>query len=111
MKYFLYIFLLFTLTQCEHFDPTNPVPPHMKWMEKGPKPKKDGTPHNPEYVEGWVDGCHTGIGVSSNSWYKRYYTFKQDAMKAQEPVYYKGWKDSFNYCQRYIYQWQGRLGL
>ena len=111
MKILLYIAILFSLNACEHFDMANPVPPHMRWMEKGPKPNPNGKPHNPLYVDGWVDGCHTGISASANSWYKSHYKFKQDAYKAQETVYYKGWKDAFNYCNRYIYQWHSRIGF
>lgn len=83
----------------------------MTWMVKGPKPNKDGTPHDSMYVKGWQDGCHTGISAVSNAWYKFYYQFRQDWELAQNQVYYKGWKDSFNYCQRYLYQWQSRIGF
>lgn len=87
------------------------MPPHMVWAEKGPKPRKDGKPHNELYVEGWRDGCHSGISATANDWYKFFYDFRQDAQKAQNTVYYKGWKDAFTYCQRYMYQWQSRIGL
>lgn len=74
-------------------------------MFEGPPPGKEYTPL---YVEGWKDGCHTGVSATANYWYKMYYGFKQDPIKAQDRVYYKGWKDAFTYCNRWIYQWNRR---
>lgn len=111
MKIVIYTFLTLLLCQCQYFDPTKAMPPHMRWAEEGPKPNKDGKPHDPLYSEGWVDGCHTGISAAANSWYRSYYHFKQDAYKAQNIKYYKGWKDAFSYCNRYLYQWQSKVGL
>jgi hypothetical protein len=80
-------------------------PPWMAWMEKGPPP---GQEYPPDYVDGWRDGCHTGISMVANQWYKMSYKFKQDAYKAQEKNYYRGWKDGQDYCQRYITQYDRR---
>jgi len=60
------------------------------------------------YRDGWIDGCESGVSATTNLWYKFQYKFKQDAYKAQNRVYYKGWKDAFDYCQRYIYQYERR---
>lgn len=79
----------------------NATPPWSSWMEKGPPPGRD---YSPLYVEGWKHGCHTGISSSANQWYKMHYGFQQDPILAQDPIYYKGWKDSYDYCSRYIHQ-------
>jgi len=81
------------------------APPWQRWMFEGPPP---GQEYTPLYVEGWKDGCHTGASASVNHWYKFQYKFKQDSIKAQNKVYYKGWKDAFDYCQRYLHQWKTR---
>ena len=79
----------------------SPTPPWSKWMEKGPPPGKEYTPL---YVDGWKDGCHTGISAGANQWYKMYYKFRQDPLLAQNAIYYKGWKDAFDYCSRWAFQ-------
>jgi len=83
----------------------------MKWMYDGPPKRTDGKEYDPLYVDGWVDGCETGVSANTNAFYKSFNTFKQDSAKAQNEVYYKGWKDAFNYCGRYIYQYNRRLGF
>lgn len=79
-------------------------PPWQAWMFDGPPPV-EGKEYNPLYVEGWVAGCETGASAAANHWYKFKYKFRQDAILAQNRVYYKGWKDAFDYCQRYIHQY------
>ncbi len=83
------------------------VPPWQRWMQEGP-PKREGVEYPPLYVEGWVDGCETGISATANQWYKFSYKFQQDPILAQDRIYYRGWKDAFDYCQRFQYQWRGR---
>ncbi len=80
-------------------------PPWQQWMFEGPPP---GREYHPLYVDGWVDGCESGTSATANPWYKMQYKFRQDPIKAQNKVYYKGWKDAFNYCNRYIYQYKRR---
>lgn len=117
MRKLIYIFLIFLLSGCvmqtskSTFDFKKPGAPTMKWMYDGPPPRKDGKAYEPLYVEGWVDGCETGVSANTNAFYKFFNKFKQDSMKAQNEVYYKGWKDAFNYCGRYIYQYNRRIGL
>ncbi len=82
-----------------------PVPPWQKWMLEGPPP---GQEYTPKYVDGWKHGCETGISASANQWYKMFYKFRQDPYAAQDRVYYKGWKDAFDYCQRYVNQYKRR---
>lgn len=100
------ILLLIMLTSCRA------GPPWQAWMYDGPPgAKKNPNKYHPTYVEGWQDGCHTGVSMTTNHWYKFFYTFKQDAIKAQNRIYYKGWKDAFDYCQRYIYMYERRSFL
>ncbi|MCB2081339.1 MAG: hypothetical protein H6908_02835 [Hyphomicrobiales bacterium] len=80
-------------------------PPWAQWMFKGPPP---GREYTPLYVEGWQHGCETGASSTVNMWYMFFYGFKQDWSKAQDPVYHKGWRDAFKYCQRYFYQYYRR---
>lgn len=95
----LTILFLLALPACDA------LPPWHQWMEEGPPP---GQEYTPLYVEGWQDGCHSGIHATANNWYKMHYSFRQDPYKAQDRVYYKGWKDAFDYCQRFMYQWKRR---
>ncbi len=85
----------------------SPFPPWARKLEKGP-PSMGDKEYNPLYLQGWQDGCHSGISASTNLWYKFQYGFKQNAELAQDTVYYKGWKDAFDLCQRYTYQYRRR---
>jgi hypothetical protein len=116
MKNLLYIFLVFSLSGCAAFSPSTfdvskPGSPGMRWMYDGPPPREDGKQYDQLYVQGWKDGCETGVSANTNAFYKYFNTFKQDWKKAQEEIYYKGWKDAFNYCGRYIYQYNRRIGF
>ncbi len=55
------------------------------------------------YKIGWKDGCETGLASMSNSFYKKFYTFRQTATLRKDPVYYKAWQDSYGFCKWYIY--------
>lgn len=110
MNKILYILLLLFLPSCEFFDMTKPGSPTMYWMYEGPRPEKDKK-YNSNYVEGWQDGCHTGVSANTNAWYKQFYKFKQNPYKTSDQNYYKGWKDAFSFCGRYIYQYNRKVGL
>jgi len=108
VKIYIIISGLMLLPACEQWKggvAARPGPPWQAWMFDGPPP---GREYTPLYVQGWKDGCESGTSASSNQWYKMFYKFKQGAILAQNRVYYKGWKDSFDYCQRYIYQYTRR---
>jgi hypothetical protein len=93
------------------FDISKPGSPQMRWIYDGPPPSKNGQPSDPLYVDGWKDGCETGAAANTNDFYKYTLHFRQDAYKAQNEVYYKGWRDAFFYCGRYIYQYNRRIGF
>ena len=82
-------------------------PPWMSWMFEGPKDMHEKD-YPPLYLEGWKDGCESGTSATVQDWYRQFYRFKQDAYKSQDKVYYKGWKDAFEFCQRYLYQYKKR---
>ncbi|MDB2415428.1 hypothetical protein N9W34_06625 [Rickettsiales bacterium] len=55
----------------------------------------------PEYQQGFRDGCESGYSGYSNNFNKYFYTWKQDPILAQDPVYYQIWKDAYAYCANY----------
>ena len=99
MKRYSIIIMMLIVSGCQA------GPYWQRWMFEGPPP---GREYTPLYVEGWKHGCESGTSASTNLWYKFHYPFKQDAILAPNRVYYKGWKDAFDYCQRYIYQYKKR---
>lgn len=116
IRIFTYVFILFSLSGCfqmskSTFDITKPGSPQMRWIYDGPPKRTDGKEYPPLYVDGWKDGCETGAAANTNAFYKYMISFKQDWKKAQDEVYYKGWKDAWNYCGRYIYQYNRVLGF
>lgn len=115
MKLFIALIIFFLtspLISCSYFDPTIAGPPNMRWMYKGPNEDTEKNKDvDPRYLKGWQQGCETGVSANANHWYQQFYKFRQDANLAFDPAYYKGWKDAFNYCGRYIYQYQRIIGL
>lgn len=75
------------------------------WMQDMLKNGPEG-PTN--FKLGWRDGCETGISVSANVMQRSFYKFTQDYELSKDPVYYKGWKTAFTYCQRYVLQYLRR---
>ena len=53
---------------------------------------------------GWRDGCETGISAAGNHRIKFYYKFTQQYTLVSDHAYYTGWKNGWNYCQRYLFQ-------
>ena len=58
---------------------------------------------SPEYEQGWKEGCESGMSGMTNSFYQSFYVFKQDNQLLTNEVYYKAWKDSYDYCKGYVY--------
>jgi hypothetical protein len=67
-----------------------------------------GPPGPTLFQEGWRDGCETGISVTSNAFQRHFYSFKQNSELAQNEIYYSGWKNAYNFCQRYVFQYLRR---
>lgn len=93
--YIIVLAVLSLLSAC-HSLPDN-LKPGAWILDQAPK---DGPP---EFKQGWTDGCESGMASMSNSLYKASYSFKQDKTLRNNPVYYKTWKDTFNFCRHYLY--------
>lgn len=61
------------------------------------------------FKRGWIDGCETGISVTSNRLQRHFYRFKQNYYLANNNTeYYTAWKTSYTFCQRYVVQYLRR---
>ncbi len=73
-----------------------------------PKPLGLGNPNkdsgSPVYQQGFDDGCKTGLATMVSDAYKSFYGFKQDPYMVDNPVYYKAWKDAYQYCRQYAFR-------
>jgi hypothetical protein len=61
---------------------------------------KDGPPN---YKQAWLDGCQSGLASMTNAYYKTFWHFTQNAALRRDPVYYKTWVDTYNFCRHYSY--------
>jgi hypothetical protein len=55
----------------------------------------------PEYQQAWKDGCESGMSTYGNSFYKTFYSYKMDPNLRDNELYYRTWKDAFNYCRHF----------
>ncbi len=55
----------------------------------------------PEYVQGWNDGCETGLSLSNNTWQRMTYSFKRDPTMLDDPYYRAAWTEAQAYCRMY----------
>lgn len=75
------------------------LPPFM------PGPPKGGPP---EFQEGWLDGCESGVASHGADIYRSTFKFKQNPSLIMNPIYYKAWKDAQNFCLTYIFTYSFR---
>jgi hypothetical protein len=54
------------------------------------------------YLQGWNDGCRTGMTSYSNSHLRTQYQTTVNAEKMRLPEYQKGWEVGQSYCSYYI---------
>ncbi len=61
------------------------------------------------YLAGWNDGCETGTGTMSSTYYKSFYGYKIDVNLMKDPEYYRAWRDAYTYCRHYTFKfvWDG----
>jgi hypothetical protein len=54
----------------------------------------------PEYQQGWIDGCESGMAAYTNPLVKSFkaYKLKQDPNLRNNKMYYQVWKDAYLYC-------------
>lgn len=64
----------------------------------------------PELVQGYRDGCQSGISAYGNDYYKSLYPFKQDARLVGNKTYLTIWRDAYNYCRHWMNEF-GREGM
>jgi len=55
------------------------------------------------YKRAWKDGCESGLSSMTDTFYKTFYSFKQDAKLRENPTYYKTWIDIYTFCRHYAY--------
>jgi hypothetical protein len=58
----------------------------------------------PEYQQGWLDGCESGMAAYSDALPKSFKAFKlkQDPNLRNNKMYYQIWKDAFLYCAIFL---------
>lgn len=102
MKIFRPIFsilILCTISSCQSYV--------AEYLPERPTHKMDDSLTNasPEFIQGWRDGCETGMSAGSNGFYKIFYrNNKVDGYKiAGSPDYKTAWSNSFWYCYRHDY--------
>ncbi len=96
MRYSLCLLLLLSLTACPGGAP-DIIKPNQRVF--GHMPEGGSA----EYEKGWKQGCESGLSGMTNSFYQSFYVFKQDNSMLTNEVYYKAWKDSYDYCKGYVY--------
>lgn len=100
MKITILIIFLFSLTSCSYKPQVGPP-----WMQD----MLNNGPQGPTlFMQGWKDGCETGISAASNAYQRQFYHFNQNSDLAQDNTYYTGWKSAFTYCSRYVFQYLRR---
>ena len=92
------------IASCGNYKPRVGAPWMQKLMHEGPEGPT-------MFKQGWRDGCESGVSVTSNAFQRNYYRFKQDPQLARDKTYYTGWKTSFWYCSRYVFQYLRRHTL
>lgn len=56
--------------------------------------------HDPDFVQGWDDGCETGSAVYGNHFTKAFKGFKRDTTKVGNPAYESAWYDAYHFCRQ-----------
>lgn len=59
----------------------------------------------PDYVQGWHDGCDSGIGAGGGFFAKMMYSFKKDPEMISNSLYRQGWNEAQLYCRFYYSSW------
>lgn len=102
MRLLFSLFLIFTLAACNNFEGGN-FNRTMPWKPTNMPPLPKGSP---EFTKGWEDGCVSGMGAYGSDVYKSLYKWTRDeTLAATNIVYYKAWKDSYNYCRHFLQTW------
>lgn len=92
MKKLVFLPLLLSLAACETF---NFSPGIGKPFSLSMKPPEGP----PAYVQGWKDGCESGLSGYGNSVTKAFYRLRKSPEYNRNKVYQQIWHDSYNYCR------------
>lgn len=91
------VFLVSILLSSCHAAPDSIKP---LWRQVAPQMPQNATEN---YKRGWKDGCRSGLGNMTNSWYRTFHRWTQDPVLIKDPTYYKAWKDTYTFCRHYAY--------
>ena len=81
-----------------------------KWLLPKPVPVSIGAPdpNAPDaYKIGWKHGCESGLAAYGNSYYKKFYKFRHDVKRINDPVYFRSWIDAFSHCRSFVNRYLG----
>lgn len=53
----------------------------------------------PDYVEGYDDGCDSGISSGGSIIQRFFYVYKRNPEKLDNALYKAGWNDGWGYCR------------
>lgn len=62
-------------------------------------------PGPPDFVNGYNDGCESGLAAFGNSYYKMFYKFKKRFNPVYDELYQNGWEKGYQYCRQYAMKW------
>lgn len=95
MRIIAILITVFLLSGC--YSAPDPIKP-MSWLFQQ---MPEDAPN--KYKLGWKDGCESGLANMTSTTYKTFYSFKQNAELRRDPLYYKAWKDTYDFCRHYAY--------
>lgn len=53
----------------------------------------------PEYVQGFEDGCDSGVSSGGSLLQRWFNPYKKDPEKLENALYKMGWNEGFSYCR------------
>jgi hypothetical protein len=62
-------------------------------------------PGPPDFVNGYHDGCDSGLAAFGNTYYKTFYKFTKRFNPTYDEPYQNGWEKGYQYCRQYAMKW------
>jgi len=103
LEYYIKKIVIFVvLLSCMACDPSknNILAPNKRLFKQIPKQAE----HYPDYKQGWLDGCESGLATGfANDYYKMFYKYQRDKYKVTKGVkpYLRAWSSAMIYCRHY----------